>query len=94
MAACTIPTACVLVMPDERAGFLDPGHAGHLAVPVLGEEAGRHRAGGAGRPARMDGGNPGAHGMALDQRGVADLDAGHVGDRIPPARLPAERYAE
>src|SRR6266496_1202523 len=42
----------------------------------------------------MEGGHPGCGRLALDQRGVAGLHAGHVGDRVPPARPAAERYPE
>jgi len=78
----------------ERAGLLDPRDAGHLPVAVLGEEARGHRVGGTGRPAREDGGHPRPDGIPPDDGRVSDLHAGHVGDGVPVARRPAERYAQ
>jgi hypothetical protein len=78
----------------ERAGFGDPGDAGHLAVAVLGVEACGYRVAGAGAAAGVDGGDAGADTGALDQRDVADLDAGHVGDRVPAAGAAGERDSQ
>ena len=56
----------------------------------------RSRAAGRRRPAAgQDGGHAGAHDVAFDERRVADLDAGHVGDRVLPAgRAEGEGDAE
>src|SRR5205814_1429202 len=43
----------------ERAGLVDPGDPGHLAVAVLGVEAGGYRVAGTFRAARVDGGDAG-----------------------------------
>ena len=85
----------------EQPALLDPGRAGHLAVAVEREPRGEHRIG-VGLAARMHDGHAGAHraladdqlAAAGDQRGVADLDAGHVGDRIERPGGAANRQLE
>src|SRR5262249_42325863 len=86
----------------QRAGLLDPGDAGHLAVAVQ-----RVEACGAGiadslAATRQDRGDAGAHRalanperpMALDQGDIADRDARHVGDRVVRTGAAAQRNAE
>ena len=89
--------------PFEEARLLDPGRAGHLAVAVQREPA-RRTTGSAieSLAARQDRGDAGAHraladlqlALARDERRVADLDAGDVGDGVGGAGRAVERDAE
>ena len=71
----------------EKALLGEPGHSGHLAVAVERVGTGEHRVG-PDTVARPDRGHASAHGCGRfrDQCGVADSDAGHIGDRVPGAR--------
>ena len=84
----------------QEARFLDPGRAGHLAVAVEGVPPREHTV--AERAAlRQDGGDAGAHrslaahqrALAGDERRVADLDAGDIGDRVEGSWGAVERHA-
>ncbi len=78
----------------EEPRLVDPGRAGHLAVAVEREPAREHRVGQGALAAREDGGDPGAHRVALDQSGVADGDSCDIGDRIERSRHAFERHPE
>ena len=69
------------------------GLAGHLAVAVQVEEAAVNGAR-VGMAAREDDGDSGAHVLALDQRLLADLDAGHIGDGVERSGRAFEGDAE
>ena len=85
----------------EQPALLHPRRPGHLAVAVEREPRGEHRIG-VGLAARVHDGDAGAHraladdelAAAGDQRGVADLDAGNVGDGVERARGAADRQLE
>jgi hypothetical protein len=67
--------------------------ARHIAVAVLGQEAAEDRV--AGRPATgPDGGNARAHRIAGDERAMANLDAGNIGDSVEGAGDSFEYHAE
>ena len=74
----------------EPAALGDPRGAGHLAVAVERERAGRARHADAVPAARQDRCHPGLH-VTVDERHVPDLDARDVGDRVPLPRRPVER---
>ena len=87
--------------PFEQPAVPEPGGAGHLAVAVQGEPRGEDPA--AARPApRQDRGDAGAYRplphserpVAANDGVVADLDAGHIGDRVQRPRRPVEGDAE
>src|SRR5579863_3331754 len=73
----------------EEAGVVDPGSPGHLAVAVEGEPGGEDGVVGS-FAAGMNGGDTGADGAGADDEfsfsgdegGVADFNAGNVGDGI------------
>src|SRR5580704_3574374 len=85
----------------EKTGVFNPGSAGHLAVAIEREPGGEDGVV-AGFSAGMDGGDAGADGSgadyelaaAGDERGMADLDALHVGDGVVGAGSPIEGNAE
>ena len=80
--------------PFEEARLLDPGRARHLAVAVLREPAGEDGVVVGALAARQHDRHARAHrtlsdlelAVARDQRGVPDLDARDVGDRVVRAR--------
>ena len=78
----------------RAAGLADPGEPGHLAVAVLHVHARDPRITRARAPARVDRRHAGAHRLALDQRRVAQLEPGDVGDRVGGPGLAGERDAE
>ena len=95
--ACARPTAWVLVIatgPSKVPDSLIQETPVISPLPFWEWKAGRHRIAGPGRAARVDGGDAGADPVALDQREVADLDPGHVGDGVQRAGLAAERDPE
>src|SRR6266700_3047210 len=94
-AACTVPTACVLVIATGPAKVPDSSIQDTPVIsPLPFWEKKPAATGWPGLAARMDRGHAGSDGLALDQRGIPDLDARHVGNRVPPARPPAERYPD
>src|SRR5881394_2578067 len=86
----------------EESGFFDPGGAGHFTVSVLRKPSGDDGIGHGIFPARKNGGDAGADGafsdlessVAGNQSGVADEDAGNVGDGVVGAGSAVERNAE
>ncbi len=80
--------------PFEKSGFIDPVRPCHFAVAIEAEHAGEYGLIPARFAARENGGDPGANGVALDQRRIADCDAGHIGDRVERAGRTVERYAQ
>ena len=78
----------------QLARFLDPHHAGHLAIAVEGVISGRTGHMRLCLAARQDGGDTGAHRpvphpqgpLARDQRHLPHLDTRHVGNGVPPPR--------
>src|SRR5215475_172542 len=74
--------------------LFDPGDPGHFPVAVLRVEAGRHRIAGVTLAAGVDRRDTGPHAVALDQRAVADFEAGDVGDGVPSAWPAAEPETE
>ena len=77
----------------DEPGFFHPGSAGHFAVAVLREPAAE--GGSVGIPAaRPNHRHAGADRIAFNQSGVADLDAGDVGDGVQRARGAVERNAK
>src|SRR6267378_8517552 len=86
----------------EKAGFLDPGGAGHLAVAILREPAGEDGIHHGIFTSRKYGGDASADGafaddefaFAGDERGVADEDARDVGDGVEGAWRAVEGNAE
>ena len=82
----------------QLAGFLEPCRAGHLAVAVEREPRAEHRSVEAVVATRQDRGDAGAHlvpvRQVLDQRDLADGDAGDVGDRIERTGRAFERNAQ
>src|SRR5262249_52955600 len=78
----------------EGPRLFDPGDPGHLSVAVLRVEAGRHRIGGVSLAAGVDRRDSRPHAIALNQRAVADFEAGDVGDGVPGAWPAAEAETE
>src|SRR5215471_11666823 len=78
----------------EGPRLFDPGDPGHLPVAVLRVEAGRHRIAGVSLAAGVDRRDTGPYAVALDQRAVADFEAGNVGDGVPGAWPAAEAETE
>ncbi len=86
----------------ERAGLVQPGGAGHLAVAVEAVPPGGDRDSGLVLAEGVHDGDPGAHRpgaggerpVPFDDRVVADLDAGHVGDGVPAAGFTVEGDAQ
>ncbi len=77
----------------QEAGFLEPRGPRHLAVAVLRKPSAKR---GIVRlfSARPDHGDASADRFALNQRSVAHLNAGDIGDRVQSARRSIERYAQ
>jgi hypothetical protein len=79
----------------EHTAFLDPGGPGEIAEAIAGEPAGKDRL-----PLLAlgpDDGDSGAGGVlagSLDDRGLADFNAGDVRDGVQGTRSPLERDAE
>ena len=71
----------------QQADLLEPRQPGHLAVAVEPVVRRVDRVAPHVPLVRHDDRHAGAHSVALEHRGVADADAGHVGDRIVRARL-------
>ncbi len=92
----TTPTLCVLVIatgPVEKAGFLDPGGAGHLAIAVEAEPSGINGIGillAAGQDDRDAGADRTLADFELaisaNERGRADFHSGYIGDRVERCR--------
>jgi hypothetical protein len=72
----------------QQALLVDPDRAGHLAVPVERVEPGRHGIGPDVRPRWPDRRHSGAgnRGGIVDDGGMADAHAGHVGDGVERSR--------
>ena len=74
----------------EKSGLFHPGRAGHFAVAVLGEPAGKNGIAHGFLAARQNCGDAGADrsladlqfSFTGDERGVANGYAGHVGDGV------------
>src|SRR5207247_4497541 len=66
----------------RRSRFLDPRHAGHLAVAVLGMDPGGTRIARVRSTVRVDRRDPRPDVVAFDQRGVPDLHTGHIRERV------------
>ena len=77
----------------QEPGFFEPGGPGHLTVTVLREPAAERRIVRL-LAARPDHSNAGADGIAFNQGGVSNFDAGDIGDGVPSSRRAIERDAQ
>ena len=68
----------------EKAGFLHPCRTGHLSVAVESPPASEYRMIGCSSPG-PDRGDPGANATAFNLRGVPDMDARHIDNRVSRA---------
>ena len=77
----------------QKSGLLQPVRSRHVAIAVLREKSPKNRIVGL-LSARPDDGYAGPHGVALNDRPMADLNAGHVCDPVERSSEALERYAK
>jgi hypothetical protein len=86
----------------EETGLFHPDGAGHFAVAIERPPAGKNRTAHGILAARENGSHAGSHGafanlelaFAGNERGVADGDAGNIGDGVERAGRAVKRHAE